>query len=228
MDRPFCKTMIENEKNPITPNTIYLTSNVFHWDTAHHWDSNRPCAAPRPTLRQQKRGCRGNKLSNPRQLFTKMGHVKDRKKNEREENIQNAITHYENALQLFMRASAEKFDIPHSTLRDRLNGAQSYQESHRYQQQLTEHEAKAIVRWCQKMNDWGFSPRLSAIEGMAAALIAKRASHLPLGKNWLTRFLNRNPELAARFSNWLERERVFADNPATLKDYFAKVIYPKS
>jgi hypothetical protein len=61
-----------------------------------------------------------------------MGRVKERKKNEREENIQNAITHYENVLQPSMQASAEKFGIPYSTLRDRLNGAQSYQESHRH------------------------------------------------------------------------------------------------
>jgi hypothetical protein len=86
----------------------------------------------------------------------------------------------------------------------------------------------AIVRWCQKMDDWGFPPRLSAVHGIAASLIAKRASHLPLGKNWLTRFLNRNPDLAARFSNRLERKRAFADNPATLKDYFTKIIYPRS
>jgi hypothetical protein len=118
--------------------SLYLITNnvhnVFHWDTAHHRDSDRPCAAPRPTPRQQKRGCRGNKLSNPRQLFIKMGRVKERQKNEHEESIQNAIIHYENAIQPSMKASAEKFGIPYSTLRDRLNGAQSYQESHRHQQ----------------------------------------------------------------------------------------------
>jgi hypothetical protein len=69
--------------------------NVFRWDTAHHGDSDRPCAVPKPTPRQQKRGCRGNKLSNPRQLFTRMGGVKERQKNEREENIQSGIIHYE-------------------------------------------------------------------------------------------------------------------------------------
>jgi hypothetical protein len=78
------------------------------------------------------------------------------------------------------------------------------------------------------MDDWGFPPQLSAVHGMAASLIVKHASHLPLGRNWVTRFLNRDSELATRFSNWLDHERVFADNPATLKDYFAKVIYPKS
>jgi hypothetical protein len=78
------------------------------------------------------------------------------------------------------------------------------------------------------MDDWGFPPRLSAVHGMAASLVAKHASHLPLGRNWFTRYLNRNPELAGRFSNRLERERAFADNPATLKDYFAKIIHPKS
>jgi hypothetical protein len=76
------------------------------------------------------------------------------------------------------------------------------------------------------MDDWSFSPWLSAVYGIAASLIAKHASHLPLGRNGLTRFLNQNLELAIRFSNWLERERAFADNPATLKDYFAKVLVP--
>jgi hypothetical protein len=41
-----------------------------------------------------------------------MGRVKERKKNEREENIQNAITYYENALQPSMRPSVEKFGNP--------------------------------------------------------------------------------------------------------------------
>jgi hypothetical protein len=77
------------------------------------------------------------------------------------------------------------------------------------------------------MDDWGFPPQLSAVHRMAASLVSKRASHLPLGRNWLTRFLNRNLELAGRFSNRLEHERAFADNPATLKVYFVKVIYPK-
>jgi hypothetical protein len=81
-----------------------------------------------------------------------MDRVKERQKNECEENIQSAIIHYENALQPSMRVSAEKFGIPYSTLRDQLNGAQSQQESHCHQQ-LTEHEEKAIVRWCQKMDD---------------------------------------------------------------------------
>jgi hypothetical protein len=113
-------------------------------------------------------------------------------------------------------------------LRDRLDGVHSYQESHRHQQQLIEHEEKSILRWCQKMDDWGFPLRLSALHGMAASLVAKRASHLPLGRNWLIRFLNRNPELAGRFSNRLDRERAFADNPTTLKDYFINIMYPKS
>jgi len=44
-----------------------------------------------------------------------------------------------------------------------------------------------------------------------------------LGKNWITRFLNRHPQLAAKFSTQIDRQRVLANNPITLRDYYNKL-----
>jgi hypothetical protein len=153
-----------------------------------------------------------------------MGRLKGRAKEERENLIQLAIKDYYKTLEPSIRASAEKFSIPWSTLRDRLRGAQSRRESHRHQQLLTEYEEKSIVQWCERMDDWGFPLRLSLVKEMAAYLVSKRASGRKLGRHWLTRFLDRNPELSSRFTGRIERQRAFANNPRLLKDYFDKVL----
>lgn len=152
-----------------------------------------------------------------------MGRLKGRQKDERESHIKMAIEHYQNSMDPSLRQSAEKFSIPYSTLRDRLQGAKNRRDSHRRQQLLTEHEEKSIVKWCERMDDWGFPLKLSLVKEMAAYLIKKRHNGHILGVHWLGRFLDRNSELASRFTARLERQRAYADNPVLLKDYFDKV-----
>ena len=63
---------------------------------------------------------------------------------------------------------------------------------------------------------------------MANALAQQRAEEEGnpelgfLGKNWITRFLDRHPDLASKFSSQIDRQRAFASNPVTLRDYFNK------
>jgi len=93
-------------------------------------------------------------------------------------------------------------------------------------QLFTEQQEKAVVRWCNTLDDWGFPPKLTLVKQMAGHLIEKRASGQKLGKHWLKWFLDRNPELASWFSNRLDRQRALASNPAVLRDYFTKVESP--
>jgi len=51
----------------------------------------------------------------------------------------------------------------------------------------------------------------------------KRVGQQTLGKHLLKRLLDRNPELASRFSSRLDRQRALASNPAVLRAYFTKV-----
>ena len=145
------------------------------------------------------------------------------KESERENNLQLAMRAYRKGKASSMRAMAEKYGIPYSTLRDRLNGAQDRKSSREPMQLFTKQEEKAIVRWCNHLDDWGFPPKLTLVKQMAEHLIQKRAGQQTLGKHWLKRFLDRNPELASRFSSRLDRQRALASNPAVLRDYFTKV-----
>ena len=63
---------------------------------------------------------------------------------------------------------------------------------------------------------------MDMLRGMANVLARKRAEQegdpelATLGKNWITRFLDRHPQLAAKFSAQIDRQRVFAKYPLTI------------
>jgi len=49
------------------------------------------------------------------------------------------------------------------------------------------------------------------------------AQHNLIEKNWITRFLNRHPILAARFASRVEPVRAYASNPRTIQTHFQKL-----
>ena len=149
--------------------------------------------------------------------------IKPRKTNEAEEGIQKAIQHYRHSDEPSIRASGEKYGVAFSTLRGRLKGSVSREVGHHKLQVLTEYEERSIVRWCERLDDWGHPARLDLVKSMAEAIVARRLKDRSLGKNWITRFLNRHPALATKLSTRLDRQRALASDPVVLKDYFNKV-----
>ncbi|KAH0611005.1 uncharacterized protein H6S33_011432 [Morchella sextelata] len=125
---------------------------------------------------------------------------------------------------------ALEFGIAASTLNDRFNGRKNRREAHQDQQKLPPSVERALKKWCQDMDDAGFPPRVDLLRGMATALAQKIAEeeHLGpdaahIGRNWITRFLDRHPDLSAKYSTQLDRQRQLANNPITLRDYYNKL-----
>ena len=88
---------------------------------------------------------------------------------------------------------------------------------------LSEYEEKSIVRWCERLDEWGHPACLAVVKGMAEAMVARRVKDRTLGKNWVIRFLRRHHGLATRLGTQLDRQRALASDPVLLKDYFNKV-----
>jgi len=149
--------------------------------------------------------------------------IKPRKRNEAEERIEKAINHYQDSDELSIRALAEKHGVPYLTLRGRLQGRVTREIGHQKMLVLTEYEEKSIVRWCERLDEWGHPVRLGMVKGMAEAIVSRRINGRKLGMNWVTRFLNHHHSLATKLSTHLHRQRVLASNPVVLKDYFSKV-----
>ena len=84
---------------------------------------------------------------------------------------------------------------------------------------------KSLRDWCTQLDDWGFPARLDLLQGMADALTHIRPEEDPtivgLGKRWIYNFLNRNPDLAAKYGTQLDRQRVYASNRRYLQTTIA-------
>jgi hypothetical protein len=85
-----------------------------------------------------------------------------------------------------------------------------------------------------KRDDFGFPPRLDhllqKVEFMARkdqerskGGIGGRPEQSLIGKNWITRFLNRHPILASKFASRIDRQRAFANDPRQISEHFRKL-----
>lgn len=159
-----------------------------------------------------------------------MARMKPRKvtESEREERIRAALLQRRDEGTPWATLALE-YGIAASTLNDRWKGARGRREAHSEQQKLPPMAEKALERWCQQLDDWGFPPRMDMLREMANILAWQRTEQegdpklAVLGKNWITRFLDRHPQLAGKFSTQIDRQRVFANNPITLRDYYNKL-----
>ena len=150
---------------------------------------------------------------------------------EREDRIRRALkARIERDPQPTFRELALEFGVARSVLCDRASGnRRNRQIAHEKEQKLSPGDEKALEKWCQDLDDWGFPPRMDLLRGFARALAQIRAeeegdaSIAHLGINWTTRFLSRHPTIAARYSSQLDRQRAYASNPMTLRDYFRKL-----
>ena len=103
-----------------------------------------------------------------------MGRVRDRqeaarKRVQREDCIRKALKavqtlHKDGKPVMSLRDASSAFQIPYSTLRDRLNGAQPHIIAHRAQQTLTPTDEKAVVRWIKHLESCGFPPKAAHVQ----------------------------------------------------------------
>ena len=122
-----------------------------------------------------------------------------------------------------------KYGIPRSTLCDRAGCVESREKSHKDYQALTPALEDAMVKWALRMDSQEFPPRLDLFKATAEKLFHDTNASEPnatpqvLGRNWLRGFLNRHPNVSARYSTPMDHQRAFANHPGPIKDYFKKL-----
>jgi hypothetical protein len=103
------------------------------------------------------------------------------------------------------RKAASLYDVPPSTLNDRVNGRKSRAEINAKKRKLRPHEHEALVAWCLDMDKRGFPTQLIQVREMADALLAARKPGKPfenVGKCWATRFIRDEPRLAMKWNTY--------------------------
>ena len=119
-----------------------------------------------------------------------------------------------------IRHAANTFDVPRSTLQDRLRGLKPNKVSKQCMQRLTPEEEDSISRAIHQLFLWGWPVSIKGLEAFARQLLDNKNDHEPLGKNWYLAFLARHPDLKTLWSRALDQSRKDATNYETASKWF--------
>lgn len=137
---------------------------------------------------------------------------------DREINIQKAIYAYQKKDISSIKAAAQFFKVPYSTLRRRIHDGLTRSTGHEMYQILTNAEENTLVRWIKRYTLSGTHLTNSLLKELALQLRAARvttASHLlpstpqldHINDKWLQRFQRRHPEIGGIYARQLEYAR---------------------
>lgn len=118
-----------------------------------------------------------------------------------------------------IRKAAEIYDVSHATLARRVKGVQSRRDNTPNGSSLRATEEEVIVKHILELDAQGFPVRHSNLRDMADRLLRSRGAP-PVGKNWVTRFINRQPDLRTRFSRKYDYSRAQCEDPALIREWF--------
>lgn len=137
-----------------------------------------------------------------------------------EQRIQLAIEAFRSKAVSSIRKAAELFDVPRSTLQDRLAGRQTAKASRQGLQRLTVEEEDSIVKAALQLHAWGWPLTLKGLDNLATSLLVKKGDLLPLGRDWHLRFFARHPQLKGLISRPMDQARKDAIDLPTLENWF--------
>jgi len=144
---------------------------------------------------------------------------------EQEKDIVQATKSYKKGNHSSFQDAAIAHDIKPTTFRNWYHGlCSSRNVANEKNQLLTPIGEKSLVKWCERLDDWGFPARLDMLKSMALKIAQSQNSEIQMiGKNWHLRFLKRHPRLKAKYGTRLDRQRAYASDPKIIEDHFRKL-----
>ncbi|KAI1008068.1 hypothetical protein K3495_g148 [Podosphaera aphanis] len=109
----------------------------------------------------------------------------------REESIQSALDKLNSGAYSSLRAASRVHKIPRSTFRARLVGSQSHTITHRNQQRLTIDREESLAKWILDEDSRAHPSSHARVREIASLILQANGDNAPLGKNWMTSFLQR-------------------------------------
>ena len=117
---------------------------------------------------------------------------------------------------LSLRKAAKIFLVDPTALSQRKRGRQSRRDKMPNSRKLTDLEERAIVQRVIDLDSQAFPPRFSGVEDMANRLLRDRGAK-PVGKHWVSNFIQRQPELKTMYSRKYDYQRALCEDPRSLR-----------
>jgi hypothetical protein len=86
-------------------------------------------------------------------------------------------------------------------------------------------QEETLVGWIVSLDIRGAAPRPSQVREMAYLILKEQSPTPPppIGKNWVTEFTKRRPEVKTRFARKYNRQRALCEDPKVIAPWFEKV-----
>jgi hypothetical protein len=139
-----------------------------------------------------------------------------------------ALQAYQDGYFTSLRAAAEAYDIPASTLRYRVKGGRARRGLRAINTKLSTTEEEALIKWILSMEERGLPVRSNSIQQMANLLLQKRSiadreNYLTVGKNWVYNFIQRYNSLQSKYNRKYNYQRAKCEDPTIIRDWFRLV-----
>ena len=113
------------------------------------------------------------------------------------------------------RKAASIYNVPRSTLSNRMKGVHTHVEAHVSQQKLSPAEEDVLVEWAKVLGRRGVPLTYSTLTTYASEISGKQ-----IGECWPKRFLARHPELKLKMTTSLEKCRAKALNQTAVEGFY--------
>jgi len=121
-----------------------------------------------------------------------------------------------------IRRAAAVFNIPRTTLRDRISGRTFRRDTMPNSKKMTPTEEEALLQYLLDLDTRGQPCRISDVEDMANLLLKERNGGR-VGKLWATRFIQRQPAIRTRYNRPYDYQRALCEDPDAIRAWFRLV-----
>lgn len=143
---------------------------------------------------------------------------------EQEGRIQCAIQDIKNKKYVKIAPAARHYNIHPNTLAGRLRGLQPQAELRNHQHRLSLAQENVLIAWIVSLDIRGAPPRPSRVREMAEIILKEYdPACAPIGRNWVTGFTKRCPDIKTRMARKISRQRAVCEDPKVIGPFFQEL-----
>jgi hypothetical protein len=141
----------------------------------------------------------------------------------RELRLQQALQDLQTHKYPSIRAAAAANEVDHTTLSRRLKGQVSRSLARESQQLLSNQQEMLLKQWILDLEAQGHAATYTTIRELAAIISLNSGGPEKIGHNWITRFLQRHPDIHSKVGKKIQAQRLDATTPQAITAWFTQL-----